>query len=137
VNLLPDDSALFLVESSQVLSHQSRAGVDDQGLLGDLPQYAWHVVGSPRKYLSICTKEVDEHFFLFGVELGADPLCLLAGAARVEGDDLHCFGWLEATGMPVGIGNLAGEVLQVDNECLRLYKRFGILDALNVHSWVW
>jgi hypothetical protein len=83
VNLLPDDPALFLVESAQVLSHQSGAGADVQGVLDDLPQYVWHVRGTPHKYLSICTEEVDEHFFLFGVELGADPRRLLAGAVGV------------------------------------------------------
>lgn len=34
--------------------------------------------------------------------------------------------------MPLGIGNLAYEVFQVDNECLGLYERFGIFDTLNI-----
>jgi hypothetical protein len=34
--------------------------------------------------------------------------------------------------MPLGVGSLAGEVLQVDNECLRLYERFVVLNALDV-----
>jgi hypothetical protein len=73
VKLFLDDPALFLVELVQVLSHWSRAGVDVQGVLGDLPRYAWHVRGTPRKYLVIHTEELDEYFFLFGVELGANP----------------------------------------------------------------
>jgi hypothetical protein len=34
--------------------------------------------------------------------------------------------------MPHGIGNLVGEVLQVDNERFGLYECFGVLDALDV-----
>jgi hypothetical protein len=85
-------------------------------------------LGMPR----ICTEELVKHFFLFRVELGANLQCLLVGVARVERDDLCCFSRLKATSMPLGVGNLVGEVLQVDNERLRLYERFGVLDTLDV-----
>jgi hypothetical protein len=60
-------------------------------------------------------EEVDEHFFLFGVELGADPQRLLTGAIGVKGDGLCCLSRLEATGMLLRVGNLIGEVLPVDD----------------------
>jgi hypothetical protein len=59
-----------------------------------------------------------KHPFLFGLELRADPQCLLTGVARVEGDGLRGFRRLEATGMQ-RVEKLSGEVLQVDDECLK------------------
>jgi hypothetical protein len=96
-----------------VLYHRSRADVEVQGVLGDLPRYAWHVRRAPRKYFGISMEEVDEHFFLLGVELGANPQRLLARATGVEGDNLCCFHLLEACDVPLRVGNLSGEVLQV------------------------
>jgi hypothetical protein len=37
VHLLPDGSALLLVESAQTLLHRFRDGSNVQGVLGDLP----------------------------------------------------------------------------------------------------
>jgi hypothetical protein len=57
-------------------------------VLGDIPRYARHVRGTPRKNLGVRAEKVDEHCFLFGVELGADP-DLLGGVitgSRVLGD---------------------------------------------------
>jgi hypothetical protein len=76
-------------------------------------------------------EEVDRHFFLFGVDLGADPQRPVAGAAGIEGDGLGCLGRFEATNMSLGVGNLINEILQVDNECLGLNECLDILDALN------
>ena len=59
---------LFLVESARALLHWSRAGLDVQGVLGDLPWYAWHIRGTPREYIGIRTEKVDEHGFLFAIE---------------------------------------------------------------------
>jgi hypothetical protein len=69
-------------------------------VLGDIPQYAWHVRGTPRKNLDVCAEKVNEHCFLFGVELGADPDFLADVVAGVERDRLNCLGWLEVAGMP-------------------------------------
>jgi hypothetical protein len=80
VDLLPNDSTLLLIESMQVLSHRPRVGSDIQGVLGDFPWYARHVQGTPRQYLDIHAEEVDEHCFLFRLELGADPQHLFARA---------------------------------------------------------
>jgi hypothetical protein len=73
VDLLSYGSALFLVESVQRLLHGSGSSSDIQRVLGDIPWYDRHVQGTPRKNLGVCAEKVDEHFFLFGVELGADP----------------------------------------------------------------
>jgi hypothetical protein len=132
VDLLPDDPALLLVESTQVLSHRLGVGSDVQGVLDDFPWYARHVQGTPHKYLGVCTEKVDEHCFLFGLELGADPQHLLAGAIGIEGDSLCGFGRLKVADMLLGIGNLSGVVLQVDDERLRVDDRLGIFHALNV-----
>jgi hypothetical protein len=123
MDLVPDDPALLLVKEAYVLLHGSRASLDVQAMLDDLPPYAQHVQETPRKYLSIRMEEADEHFFLFGVELVANPQRLVAGAAGIEGDGLGCLSRLEAVGMPFGVGNLVDKVLQVDDECL------GILDV--------
>jgi hypothetical protein len=61
-------------------------------VLNDIPRYAWHVRGTPRKNLGVCAEKVDEHCFLFGVELGADPDFLAGVVAGVEGDRLNCLG---------------------------------------------
>jgi hypothetical protein len=85
VDLLPDDPALLLVESTQVLSQRLGVDSDVQGVLGDFPRYARHVRGTPHKYFDIHVEKVDEHYFLFGLELGANPQHLLAGAVGIEG----------------------------------------------------
>jgi hypothetical protein len=40
VDLIPDDPALLLVKSTQVLSHRPRVGSNVQGVLDDFPWYA-------------------------------------------------------------------------------------------------
>jgi hypothetical protein len=73
MDLLPNDPTLLLVKAAQMPLHQSGADSDVQVVLHILPLYARHVQGTPCEYLSIHVEEVDKHFFLFGVELGADP----------------------------------------------------------------
>jgi hypothetical protein len=73
VDLLAYGSALFFIKMAQVLLHGSGTGSDVQRVLGDIPRYAWHVRGTPRKNFGIHAEKVDERCFLFGVELGADP----------------------------------------------------------------
>jgi hypothetical protein len=66
--------------------------------LGDIPRYTRHVRGTPRKNLGVRAEKVDEHCFLFGVELGADPDLLGGVVAGVERDGLNCLSWLEVAG---------------------------------------
>jgi hypothetical protein len=88
VDLLAYGSALFLVESAQMLLHGSGSSSDIQRVLGDFPRYAEHVRGTPRENVGVCAEKVDEHCFLFGVELGVDPDLLGGVVAGVERDGL-------------------------------------------------
>jgi hypothetical protein len=101
-------------------------------VLGDIPWYAWHVRGTPRKNVGVCAEKVDEHCFLFGVELGADPDFLAGIVAGVERDRFDCLGWLEVAGVPLCIGRLFGEAIQVGNEGFGLDEGFGVLHAFHV-----
>jgi hypothetical protein len=109
VDLLAYGSALFFVESVQRLLHGSGSSSDIQRVLGDIPRYARHVRWTPRKNLSVCTEKVDEHCFLFGVELGADPYFLGGVIAGVERDELNRLCWFEVAGVAFRIWHLLGE----------------------------
>jgi hypothetical protein len=109
VDLLAYSSTLFFVESAQRLLHGSGSSSDIQRVLGDIPLYARHVRGTPRKYFSVRAEKVDEHCFLFGVELGADPDLLGGVVAGVERDGLNRLYWLEVAGVALRIWHLLGE----------------------------
>jgi hypothetical protein len=111
VDLLASGSALFFVESVQRLLHGSGSSLDIRRVLGDFPRYARHVRGTPRKNLGICAEKVDEHCFLFGVELGADPNLLGCVVAGIERDGLNRLSWLEVAGVALRIWHLLGEAL--------------------------
>jgi hypothetical protein len=106
VDLLPDDPVFLFVESAQGLPHLSRVGSDVQGVLDNFPRYALHVRGTPHEYFGIRVEKVDEHCFLFGLKLGANPQRLLPRAARVEGDGLRGFGRFEVATVLLGVGHL-------------------------------
>ena len=72
LQLLADRPALELVEASQALFHRLGVGSDIKGVLDDLPRYARHIRGAPRKDVCISAEKVDEHHFLFAVEGGVD-----------------------------------------------------------------
>jgi hypothetical protein len=111
VDLLAYGSALFFVESAQRLLHGSGSSSDIQRVLGDIPRYVGHVRGTPRENVGICAEKVDEHCFLFGIELGAD-LDLLGGvAAGVEGDGFNRLRWLEVAGVALHVWRLLREAL--------------------------
>jgi hypothetical protein len=101
-------------------------------VLGDFPRYARHVRGTPRKNLGIRAEKVDEHCFLFGVELGADPDLLGGVVAGVERDGLNRLYWFEVAGVELCIWNLLGEALHVGDEGLGFSEALGILHALHV-----
>jgi hypothetical protein len=88
VDLLAYGSALFFVEMAQRLLHGSGSSLDIQRVLGNIPRYARHVRGTPRKNLGVHAEKVDEHCFLFGVELEADPNLLGGVVAGSRGTDL-------------------------------------------------
>jgi hypothetical protein len=103
VDLLAYGSALLFVESAQRLLDGSGSCSDVQRVLGDIPRYAGHVRGTPREDVGIRAEKVDEHCFLFGVELGADPDLLGGVVAGVEGDGLNRFRWLEVAGVTLHV----------------------------------
>jgi hypothetical protein len=111
VDLLAYGSALFFVESEQRLLHGSGSSLDIQRVLGDIPRYARHVRGTPRKNLGVREEKVDEHCFLFGVELGADPDLLGGVVAGVERDRFNHLCWLEVADVALCIWHLLAEAL--------------------------
>jgi hypothetical protein len=111
MDLLAYGSALFFVESAQRLLHGSGSSSDIQRVLGDIPRYVGHVRGTPRENIGVCTEKVDEHCFLFGVELGADPDLLGGVVAGVERDELNRLCWLEVAGVALHVWRLLGEAL--------------------------
>ena len=84
--LFADGPAFFFVEAAQALLHRLGAWVDFQGMLGNLPQDAWHIRGFPRKDVFVVAEEVDERAFLFRGERGPDADFSTLGAARIQQD---------------------------------------------------
>jgi hypothetical protein len=111
VDLLAYGSAPFFVESAQRLLHGSGSNSDIQRVLGDIPRYARHVRGTPRKDFDVRAEKVDEHCFLFGVELGADPYLLGGVVAGVERDEFDRLSWLKVAYVVLRIWRLLGEAL--------------------------
>jgi hypothetical protein len=132
VDLIAYGSALFFVETAQRLLHGSGSSSDIQRVLGDIHRYVRHVRGTPRKNFGVRAEKVDEHCFLFGVELGADPDLLAGVVAGVERDGLNRLCWFEVAGVALHIRHLLGEALQVGDEGLGLGKGLSILHALHV-----
>jgi hypothetical protein len=111
MDLLAYGSTLFFVELAQRLLHGSSSSSDIQRVLGDIPLYVRHVRGTPHKNLGVRAEKVDEHCFLFGVKLGADPDLLGGVVAGVKKDRLNHLSWLEVAGMALRIWHLLGEAL--------------------------
>src|SRR5699024_7057633 len=93
VDLLAYHSAVLLVDSAQRLPDGSGSGPNIQRVLGDIPRYAGHVRGPPRKDVGVCAEKVDEHCFLFGVEPRTDPDLLGGVATGVERDGFNRLRW--------------------------------------------
>jgi hypothetical protein len=129
VDLLAYGSALFFVELAQRMLHGSGSSSDIQRVLGDIPRYAGHVRGTPRENVGVCAEKVDEHCFLFGIELRADPDLLGGVVARVEGDGFNRLRWLEVAGVALHVWRLLGEALQVGDEGLGFSEGLGVLDS--------
>jgi hypothetical protein len=101
-------------------------------VLGDFPRYAGHVRGTPRENVGVCAEKVDEHCFLFGVELGADPDLLGGVVVGVERDGLNRLRWLKVAGVALHVWRFPRKVLQVGDEGLRLGKGLSVLHTLHV-----
>jgi hypothetical protein len=101
-------------------------------VLGDIPRYAGHVQGTPHKSFGVCAKKVDEHCFLFGVELGANPDLLAGIVAGVERDGLNRLSRFEVASVALRIWRLLGEAFQVGDEGLGLGEGLSVLHTLHV-----
>jgi hypothetical protein len=132
VDLLAYGPVLFFIKMVQGLLHGSGTGSDVQRVLGDIPRYAGHVRGTPRKNFGVCAEKADEHCFLFGVDLRADPNFLAGVVAGVERDRLNRLGWFEVAGMALRIRRLLGEAIQVDDEGLGLGNGLSVLHAFHI-----
>jgi hypothetical protein len=117
---------------AQRLPDGSGPGPNIQRVFGDIPWYAGHVRGTPRKDVGVCAEKVDEHCFLFGVEPGPNPDLLGGVTTGVERDSLNRLRWLEVAGVTLHVWHLLGEVLQVGDEGLGLGEGLGVLHALHV-----
>ena len=130
--LFANDLALLLVESAQPLLHWLGTGSNLQGVLGDFPRYAWHVRGTPCKHVGVRTEKVDEHNFLFVVEVGADRQHRAVGVVRVERDLLGSLCWLKAARVVLGLWSLSGQSLEFRDKLGGVLNCLPILDALDV-----
>ena len=74
--------------------------------------------GLHAKNIVVRAEKVDEHCFLFGVELGTDPDLLGGVVAGVEKDGFNRLCWLEVAGVALRIWHFPGEALQVGDELL-------------------
>ena len=133
LQLFTDRPVLELVEVSHALLHRLGVGSDVKGVLGDLPRYAWHVRGAPRKDVCVGAEKVDEHHFLFAVEGCADLQRLAIRCLRVDEDVLGTLGRLDGAHVPLlGVHGLLGHSLQLRGEGFVECQSLGVLDALDV-----
>jgi hypothetical protein len=77
-------------------------------------------------------EKVDEHCFLFGVKLGVDPDFVAGVVAGVEGDRLNRLGLFKVAGVPLRVGCIFGEAIQVGDEGFGLGEGFDVLHAFHV-----
>jgi len=103
VDFLANDLALLFVEATHALLYWLGTSSNLQGVFGDFPLYARHVRRTPCKHIGVCTEKVDEHSFLFGVEVGADCQRFIVGAVGVKRYFLHAFRRFEAARMTFGL----------------------------------
>ena len=68
----------------EVLFNRFCFQVDSQMVLSQSPGYTWHVRRFPCKDVPVLTEELDERFFLFGVECCGDIGRSSVGVGRVD-----------------------------------------------------
>jgi len=75
-------------------------------------------------------EKVDEHGFLFGVEVSADRQHLAVGAVGVERDLLRSFCQLEATRVMLGLWGFCGQGLEIRGKLGGVLDSFSMLTVL-------
>ena len=101
-------------------------------MLGDFPQYARRITGTPHKHIGICTEKVDKHGFLFGVEVSTDRQRLAVGVVGVEWDLLGAFRRLEVAHMVLQLWCLSGKGLESRGKLGGALDRLPVLNAFSV-----
>ena len=79
-------------------------------------------------------EKVDEHGFLFGVEVGADRQCLLVGAIGVERDLLRAFRWFKAARVMFGLWSLSSKGLELRGEFGRVLDGLLLMQKLDLQT---
>jgi hypothetical protein len=88
VDLLAYGSALFFVESAQRLLHGSGSSSNIQQVLGDIPRYARHVRGTPRKNLAFTRRKSTSTASYLGSSSEPIRTCLEVSLLGSRGTDL-------------------------------------------------
>ena len=106
--------------------------MDFQGMLGDLPQDAWHIRGFPRKDVFVVAEEADERTFLFGGERGTNVYHFTLGAVGVYEDLLGALNRFERLGRPLCVGRSFGDLLLEGGKLPRGDDCHGVATALDL-----
>ena len=69
---LTDGLAYFFVETVEKLLDRFKLGINIESVLSEFPRYTWHVRRLPCKNVPVLMDELDEHAFLFRIQIGAD-----------------------------------------------------------------
>ena len=70
--LLTDCLASLLVKAVKKLFDWFKLGINIESVLSEFPRYTWHIRRFPCEDVPILTDELDEHAFLFGIQIGTD-----------------------------------------------------------------
>ena len=104
--------ASFLVKATKKLLDRFKLGINIESVLSEFPWYTWHVRRLPCKDVPVLTDELDEHAFLFWIQIGADAE-LLGRIARHEVNKLSLVNQFEMQGWVM----LSGGLLQRGHIC--------------------
>ena len=68
--------ASFFIEPAEKLLDRFILGINIESVLSELSRYTWHVRRLPREDVPILMDELDEHAFLFRIQVSADAKLL-------------------------------------------------------------
>ena len=70
--LLTNSLAPLFVEAAEKLPDRFKLRIYVKGVLSEFPRYTWHVRRLPCKDVPVLMDELDEHAFLFGIQVSTD-----------------------------------------------------------------